>query len=85
MFLDITILLGEAVLLTNTIYKPYLLHLDKKIVIMADGPFFGHILNAFIEGSNSVHLSERLATLIMILEEHWENDKISFQNCLWAY
>ena len=28
----------------------------------------------------SLYLSERLKTFIMISEEHWGNDKISFQN-----
>ena len=27
-----------------------------------------------------LHLSERLETIIMISEKHWENDEISFQN-----
>ena len=44
----------------------------------------GHILAIFFTlfsvGSKSVHLSERLATLIMTSEEHWKNDEISFQN-----
>ena len=34
----------------------------------------------FGEGSNSVHFTKRLATLIMISGEHWENNEISFQN-----
>ena len=42
---------------------------------------FGCILyNVFGEGSNSVIASGRLANLIMISEEHWNNDEISFQN-----
>ena len=46
---------------------------------MPNWPFFGCILNnVFGEGSNIV--SGRLATLIMISEEHWKNDKILFQN-----
>ena len=56
-------------------------HLNTKIVIMPDWPFFGCILyNGFGEGSNSVIVSGRLANLIMISEEHWKNDEIMFQN-----
>ena len=48
---------------------------------MPDWPFFGCILyNVFGEGSNSAIVSGRLANLIMILEEHWKNDEILFQN-----
>ena len=48
---------------------------------MLDWPFFGCILyNVFGECSNSVIVSGRLANLIMISEEHWKNDEISFQN-----
>ena len=48
---------------------------------MPDCPFCGYILcNIFGEGSNSVSFPERLATLIMISEEHLENDEISFLN-----
>ena len=48
---------------------------------MLDWPFFGCILyNVFGEGSNSANVSGRLANLIMISEEHWKNDEISFQN-----
>ena len=44
-------------------------------------PFFGYIIyNVFGGGSSSIYLSERLASLKMISEEHWENDEISFQN-----
>ena len=31
-----------------------------------------------------LYLSERLKTFFMISEEHWENDKISFQNMFGA-
>ena len=42
---------------------------------------FCYILyNVFGEGSNSAHLSERLANLTMISEEHLKNDEILFQN-----
>ena len=42
---------------------------------------FGCILyNVFVEGSNSVTVSGRLANLIMISEERWKNDEILFQN-----
>ena len=38
---------------------------------------FGCILyNVFVEGSNSVIVSRRLANLIMISVEHWKNDEI---------
>ena len=48
---------------------------------MPDWPFLGCILyNVFVEGSNSVTVSGRLAKLIMISEEHWKNDEILFQN-----
>ena len=48
---------------------------------MLDWPFFGCILyNVFGEGSNSANVSGRLANLIMISEELWKNDEISFQN-----
>ena len=47
---------------------------------MPDCPFFGHLLFVFSEGSNSDRLSGRLANIIMISEEQWENDEISFQN-----
>ena len=48
---------------------------------MPDWPVFGCILyNVFDEGSNSVIVTGRLANLIMILEEHWKNDEILFQN-----
>ena len=48
---------------------------------MPDWPFFGCILyNVFGESSNSAIVSGRLANLIMISEEHWENDEILFQN-----
>ena len=48
---------------------------------MSDWPFFGCILyTIFGEGSNSVIVSGRLANLIMISEEHWKNDEISFRN-----
>ena len=48
---------------------------------MPDWPFSGCILyNVFGEGSNSVIVTGRLASLIRISEEHWKNDEISFQN-----
>ena len=48
---------------------------------MPDWPVFGCILyNVFGEGSNSVIVSGRLANLILILEEHWKNDEMLFQN-----
>ena len=48
---------------------------------MPDWPFFGCILyNVFGEGSNIVIVSGRLVNLIMISEEHWNNDEILFQN-----
>ena len=48
---------------------------------MPDWPFLGCILyNVSGEGSTSVIVSGRLATLIMIPEEHWKNDLILFQN-----
>ena len=52
-----------------------------KFVIMPDWPVFGYILyNVLGEGSNSEFLSGRLATLIMISEEHSENFEILFEN-----
>ena len=48
---------------------------------MQDLQFLCYILNNILsEGSNSVHLSEQLAILYMISEEHWENDELLFQN-----
>ena len=48
---------------------------------MPDLPFLGCILyNVFGEVSNSFIVSGPLANLIMISEEHRENDEISFQN-----
>ena len=48
---------------------------------MPGWPFLGHLLHGvFGEGSHSVRLSERLANFIMISEEHWEDNEISFQN-----
>ena len=41
----------------------------------------GYVLqNVFGESSNTAHLSERLANLIILSEEHWKNDEIPFQN-----
>ena len=74
------ILLGEAVtsLLLAQIdfvaFKPKIRHYARLAI-------FGCILyNVFGEGSNSVIVSRRLANLITILEEHWKNDEILFQN-----
>ena len=56
-------------------------HLTAKFLIMPDWLFFWLILyNVFGEGSNSAHLSGRIAYLIMISEEHWKNDETLFQS-----
>ena len=56
--------------------QPILSHLNTKFVIMPDWLLFWLILyNVFGEGSNTAHLSERIANLIMISEEHRENDE----------
>ena len=48
---------------------------------MSDWPIFVCILyNVFGEGSNNVIVSGGLANLIMILEKHWKNNEILFQN-----
>ena len=48
---------------------------------MLDRPFFSYLLNdVFDEGSNSANLSEQLANVIKISEEHWKMTKQSFQN-----
>ena len=52
-----------------------------KIHYYASLAIFGLILyNLFGEGSNSAHLSERIADLIMISEEHWKNDETLFHS-----
>ena len=38
------------------------------------------LYNVFGEGSNGAHLPERIANLIMITKEHWENDEKLFQS-----
>ena len=74
------ILLGEAV--TNLLVAQIdFVAFKHKIRHYARLAIFGCILyNVFGEGSNSVIVSGRLANLIMISEEHWKNDEISFQN-----
>ena len=42
--------------------------------------FWPILYNVFSEGSNSAHLSVRIANLIMISEEHWKNDETLFQS-----
>ena len=52
-----------------------------QICKMLDRPFFGCLLyDVFDENSNSVHLSEQLANVIKISEEHWKTTTRSFQN-----
>ena len=73
------ILLGEAVtsLLVAQIDFVAFKH---KIRHYAGLAIFGCILyNVFGEGSNGVIVSGRLASLIMISEEHWKNDGIVFK------
>ena len=38
------------------------------------------LYDVFDEGSNSSYLSEQLANVIKISEEHWKTTKQSFQN-----
>ena len=48
---------------------------------MPDWLYFWLILyNVFVVGSNSAYLSERIAIVIMISEEHWKNDETLFQS-----
>ena len=47
---------------------------------MPDWLFWLILYNVFGEGSNSAHLSERIANLIVISEEHWKNDETLFQS-----
>ena len=58
--------------------------LRHQICKMKDQPFFGYSLATslrfFDEGLNSVHLSEQLANVIKISEEHWKTAKQLFQN-----
>ena len=74
------ILLGEAVtnLLATQIdfvaFKHKIRHYARLVI------FCCILYNVFGEGSNSSIVSRRLANLIMISEEHWENDEILFQN-----
>ena len=54
---------------------------EQKIRNFARLSIFWLILhNVFGEGSNSANLSERIADLIMISEEHWKNDELLFQS-----
>ena len=80
MFSDIIILLREAV--ANTVCG-----LDRFFALrqkQSSSCQIGHSLaifnNVFDEDSNSVCLSERLPNLIIVSDEHWKNDEISFQN-----
>ena len=79
-FFDMMILLGEAV--TNLLAAQIdFVAFKHKIFHYARLAIFGcNLYNVSGEGSNSVILSGRLANLIMISEEHWENDEILFQN-----
>ena len=74
------ILLGEAV--TNLLAAQIdFVAFKHKIRYYARLAIFGSILyNVFGEGSNSAIVSGRLANLIMISEEHWQNNEILFQN-----
>ena len=42
--------------------------------------FLATFEQCFGEWSNSAHLSERIANIIMISEEHWKNDETLFQS-----
>ena len=80
MFFVMMILLGEAVtsLLVAKIdfvaFKHKIRHYARLAIFLAV------FCSVFGEGSNSVIVSGRLANLIMISEEHWENGEILFQN-----
>ena len=74
------IFLLDAVIKYRWRLGPILSHFNIKFVVMPDWLFWLILYNVFGEGSNSAHLSERIADLIMISEEHCKNDKILFQS-----